>query len=84
MLVDLLTVWGHQANIWILALFGFIFPEYPKIGVIVFITAGVLFLYYLLRGKPGPAFKMAVSTMGTFIVLLFVLHWLIKLYWVVV
>lgn len=84
MLVDLLATWGHQANVWILSLFEFIFPEYPKIGVIAFITAGIIFLYYLVRGKAISAFKMALSTLVTFCVLLFVVHWLIKLYRVVV
>ena len=84
MLVDYLSIWAHEANLLILALFKYIFPEYPKIGIAVFITAAIFFVYYLARGKFQAAIKMTLSTLVFFIVLLYSAHWLIKVFRVVI
>jgi hypothetical protein len=83
MLVDLIPIWGQQANIWILGLFHYIFPEYPKSGLAVFITAAIFFVYYLVQKKPAAALKMAVSTILVLSFVLFAIHCLIKVYHVV-
>ena len=84
MLVDLLKEWARQAEIWILSVFQYIFPEYPKIGIAVCITAVIFLIYYLVKAEPKSALKMTGSTLVFFIVLLYSIHWLIKLYRVMV
>lgn len=83
MLVDLLWDWGHKANSWILELFHYIFPEYPQIGLAVFVTSAIFFIYYLFRSTVLTALKMSLSTLAFFSFLLFFVHALIKLYRVV-
>jgi hypothetical protein len=68
----------------ILLAFHYIFPEYPKIGLILCLGSLALFVYYFLRGKFVPAVKMSLSTLLAFTVLLYAIHWLIKLFRLVV
>lgn len=84
MLVDLFSVWGQEAAKLIIALFEYIFPEYPKVGLAVFVTSGIFFLFYLVKGRFVAALKMAGSTLVTLTFLLYVIHILIKLYHVAI
>lgn len=80
MLVDLLSVWAQQLSTLIVAIFEYIFPEYPKVGLAVVVTAVIFLVYYSLRGRFDFALKMAGSTLVTLIFLLYVAHILIKLF----
>ena len=80
MLVDLFTVWGQQATVLILAIYEYIFPEYPKAGLAVVVTSVIFLLAYLVKGKAMSAVKMSFSTLVTLTFLLYVIHWLIKLF----
>jgi hypothetical protein len=80
MLVDFLQPWIQHAKLWILSLYALIFPEYPTIGIAVFISALVFFIYFLCKGEPKVAFKMALSTITGLSFILYSLHWLIKLW----
>ncbi|MFX8612576.1 hypothetical protein ABTM13_19035, partial [Acinetobacter baumannii] len=80
MLVDLFSVWWLEANRLILMLFDYIFPEYPKIGIAVFVAALLFLVYYLVRGKAIAAVKISFSTLVTLSFLLYVVHCLIKIF----
>ncbi len=83
MLVDIVSAWALLVKGWILWLYQFIFPEYPLMGIAVFVTAAVFLVYYLVRRHPDTAFKMAGSTIVMLSFMLYVIHWLIKLYRVI-
>jgi len=84
MLMDLFSAFCRQANEWILLLFGSVFPEYPKIGIAVFIAAAIFLAYFSVKGQFKVALKMGLSTIVFFTVALFFLHWLIKVFRIVI
>lgn len=84
MLVDILSVWGQKLGAFIILIYDYIFPEFPKIGWAISITGLLFFLAYAARGKVQPGVKIAGTTLLTLTFLVYCLHWLIKLYHVVV
>ena len=80
MLYVLVSSWIRQANDWIILLYRYIFPEYPDIGLTVFVASAAFFVYYLFRGKFSSAVKMSLTTLITTSFLLYCIHWLIKLF----
>jgi hypothetical protein len=60
--------------------FGYIFPEYPKVGLWIAGLMAVLFVIYLLKSGVRHALKMSCAVGGGLTFTLFIIHKLIKLF----